>query len=64
MQTVYRNHIPGDWMLDPMDVLYIAKGDVTSGCTSHREAMNEMKHHIGNGASDEHIIHDVQDVEE
>lgn len=43
MQTVYRNHIPGDWMLDPMDVLYIAKGDVTSRCTSHREAMNEIE---------------------
>ena len=37
MQTVYRHHIPGDYLMDPWDLLYITKGDAVESCDSYRD---------------------------
>lgn len=43
MQTLYRYHIPGDYLLDPYDVLYIAKGDAISRRSTYNDAQRVLR---------------------
>lgn len=45
MQTVYRYHIPGDsyYWIDPVDILYVVKGDALNTSDSYRDAMRKLE---------------------
>lgn len=44
MQTVYRYHIPGDsyYWIDPVDILYVVKGDALNTSDSYTMRLDVM----------------------